>query len=124
VIGASARRHHWPVRYDEVAEVWRDGERRLAGSTPEVRPALERAVEEIVDELRRRLGSPFTTRELAELYGERGTDWCFDIAARVAPDTPSAWDVATVAGTAFARYAREAVDYRTPGRRPPGLEPD
>ena len=31
-------------------------------------------------------------------------------------ETPAAWDMTTVAGTAFARYAREAVDYAT-GRR-------
>ncbi len=47
---------------------------------------------------------------------EQGTDWCFDIATRVAPNTPAAWDLTTVAGAAFARYAREASDY-TIGRR-------
>ena len=40
----------------------------------------------------------------------------FDIATRVAPNTPAAWDLTTVAGSAFARYAREATDY-TIGRR-------
>ena len=62
-------------------------------------------------ELRRRLGGPFTTDELAALYGEQGTDWCFEIATRVAPNTPEAWDLTTVAGAAFARYVREASDY-------------
>jgi hypothetical protein len=34
----------------------------------------------------------------------------------VAPATPEAWGLTTVAGAAFARYAREAADYST-GRR-------
>jgi len=67
-------------------------------------------------ELRRRLGGSFTTQELASLYVEQGTDWCFQLATRVAPRTPSAWDVTTVAGAAFAQYAREASDYSV-GRR-------
>ena len=99
------------MRYDEARVLWREGERRLAGAEPQDRPALERVVDELVVELRRRLGGPFTTEELAALYSE-GTDWCFDIATRVTPDNPSAWDMTTVTGAAFARYAREASDYR------------
>ncbi len=72
---------------------------------------MERVVDALVDELRRRLGGPFTSDELARLYVEQGTDWAFDIATRVAPRTPEAWDMATVANAAFARYLREAVDY-------------
>ena len=72
--------------------------------------------DELVLELRRRLGGPFSVQELAQLYTDQGTDWCFDIATRVAPRTPAAWDLTTVAGAAFARYAREAVDYPI-GRR-------
>ena len=72
-------------------------------------------VDELVVELRRRLGGPFTADELARLYIEQGTDWCFDVAIRVAPRDPAAWDLPTVAGAAFARYLREASDY---GGRP------
>ncbi len=61
-----------------------------------VRPAMERVVDALVDELRRRLGGPFTSDELARLYVEQGTDWAFDIATRVAPRTPEAWDMTTV----------------------------
>jgi hypothetical protein len=100
-------------RYNDLIGLWRDGERRLAGAEPQDRPALERAVDEIVVELRRRLGGPFSTAELASLYSTQGTDWCFEIATRAAPGNPAAWDVTTVAGAAFARYAREASDYRT-----------
>ena len=65
----------------------------------------------VVDELRRRVGSSFTTDELARYYLDAGTDWIFDLATRVAPGNPEAWDLTTVAGAAFARYVRGASDY-------------
>ena len=102
--------------FEALSGHWQDGLRRLAEAPPSDRAATERVIEEIVLELRRRLGGPFSVQELARLYTEQGTDWCFDIAIRVAPTTPSAWDLTTVAGAAFARYAREAVDYPA-GRR-------
>ncbi len=77
--------------------------------------AMGRVTEAIHAELRRRLGGAFTTAELVDLY-ELGTDWCLDLAARVAPDAPWAWDSRTVADAAFARYVREALDYAG-GRR-------
>ncbi len=101
------------MRFDDVFSLWLDGERRLRQAEPDDRRAMERAIDVIVDELRRRLGGPFTTDELAGLYGAQGTDWAFDLATRAAPGTPAAWDMPTVAGAAFARYAREASDYRT-----------
>jgi hypothetical protein len=99
------------VRAEEVIGLWREGQRRLSQADPAERPALERVTDELVLELRRRLGGPFTTDELASLYSEQGTDWCFAIATRVAPSTPAAWDLTTVAGAAFSRYLREASDY-------------
>jgi hypothetical protein len=99
------------VRFDELIGLWQDGQRRLAEAEPSERLALERVRDEIVLELRRRLGGPFTTADLAALYTEQGTDWCFDLAVRVAPRTPAAWDMSTVAGAAFARFARQASDY-------------
>lgn len=101
------------MRFDDVFGLWLDGERRLNSAAPVDRPALDRATDAIVDELRRRVGGPFTTDELAALYGQQGTDWAFELATRVAPGNPAAWDMPTVAGAAFARYAREAIDYRT-----------
>jgi hypothetical protein len=100
------------MRFDQAIGLWRDGERRLAAADPADRQALERVRDELVYELRRRLGGSFTTDELATLYATEGTDWCFDIATRIAPGNPAAWDMPTVAGAAFARYAREASDYR------------
>jgi hypothetical protein len=99
------------VGFEDVIGMWREGQRRLSQADPAVRPGMERVIDALVDELRRRLGGPFTSDELARLYFEQGTDWAFDIAIRVAPRTPEAWDMTTVAGAAFARYLREAVDY-------------
>jgi hypothetical protein len=99
------------VRADEVIGLWREGERRLASAEPAERPPLERVRDAIVDELRRRLGGPFSSIELVTLYLNQGTDWCFDIATRVAPNDPQAWDLTTVAGAGFARFVREASDY-------------
>ncbi len=102
--------------FDDLIGLWQDGQRRLAQSDPGDRPVLERVINALVDELRHRLGGPFGVEELARLYVEQGADWCFDIAVRAAPNNPAAWDLTTVAGAAFARYAREANDYAG-GRR-------
>jgi hypothetical protein len=113
------------VDFHEANLLWREGESRLAAADPAERPALERVMAAIMAELRRRLGGPFSRQELADLYAAEGTDWCFGVATRVAPTTPAAWDLATVAGAAFGRYAREASDYRDSdvATRPPGMEP-
>jgi hypothetical protein len=104
-------------RFDQLMGLWREGERRVAEVDRADRAAVDRVVGEVVQELNRRLGGPFTTDELAALYLEQGTDWCFDLATRVAPRTPAAWDVTMVAGAAFARYARRASDYGGGRRR-------
>ena len=105
-----------PVRYEDLIGLWQEGQRRVDRADPADRAVMERVTEELVVALRRRLGGPFTVQELAALYIDGGTDWCFDIAVRVAPTRPAAWDMPTVAGAAYARYAREAIDYTT-GRR-------
>jgi hypothetical protein len=104
------------VRFEDVFGLWREGQARLADADPGVRPAMEQVVDELVLQLRRRLGGPFTTTELAAVYVDRGIDWCFDVAVRAAPGTPEAWDLTTVANAAFARYVREASDFAG-GRR-------
>ena len=103
-------------RYEDLIGLWQDGGSRLRALGSEERLIAERVVAAITEELRRRLGGLFSTDELAALYMAQGTDWCFDIAVRSAPSTPEAWDLTTVAGAAFAQYAREATDYST-GRR-------
>jgi hypothetical protein len=102
------------TRFENALFQWREGQRRLREAEPEDRRAMERASERIVDELRRRLGGPFTTAELADLY-DRGTGWAMDLAIAAAPDNPRAWE-SGVADAAFARYLREAADFAG-GRR-------
>ncbi|MCL2419555.1 MAG: hypothetical protein FWD04_09700 [Conexibacteraceae bacterium] len=97
--------------FDLLMGLWEDGQRRVAAAEGAEGRALERVVAEIVLDLRRRLGGKFTTDELAEYYLREGTDWCFQIAYSTAPGSPEAWDVGTVAGAAFARYVRRAVDW-------------
>jgi hypothetical protein len=99
------------VRFEDVAGLWEEGQRRLRDADPRLRPALERVIEAIVGELRRRLGGAFTAQELADFYARHGTEWCFEVAMRAAPGIPEAWDLATVAGAGYARYLRGASDF-------------
>jgi hypothetical protein len=95
-----------PYALENALYQWREGERRLAEFPELARADLERAVNAVVDELRKRLGSSFVLDELADLYGE-GTDWATQLAERLAAGT----DSATVVDAAFARYAREASNF-------------
>ena len=105
------------ITFEQLMALWQEGQDRLRAAEPYERGALERVVDAIVGELRHRLGGSFTTDELVKLYLEQGTDWCFEIAVAAAPGRPEAWDVATVSGAAFARYARSASDYGGGRRR-------
>jgi hypothetical protein len=109
--------------FDQLSALWLEGERRLRSAERADQRPLERVVDALVQELRHRLGGAFTTDELARLYIEQGIDWCFDIATRVAPATPSAWDLTTISGAAFARYARAASDFGGGRRRGEDLPP-
>ena len=104
------------MSFDTAADQWAAGLRRLEEAPPEQRPVLERVTRRIQDELRRRLGGPFTSEELADLY-DQGTGWTSDLAYALAPEQPHAWDVRVVADAAFARYLREATDYAGGTRR-------
>jgi hypothetical protein len=106
-----------PAAYDTAIHHWRRGESRLAGAPRERVRLLGRVTDELVAELRRRLGGRFSCEELAELY-ESGTAWCLQLAMEAAPDDPWAWDSGVVVDAAFARYLREACDYAG-GRRIP-----
>jgi hypothetical protein len=103
------------VPYESAQEQWLAGQQRLDEAFPEQQPTLERVTREVFNELRRRLGGPFTLDELAELYDE-GTGWATDLAVEVAPEEPFAWDARIVADAAFARYMRAATDFAG-GRR-------
>jgi hypothetical protein len=101
--------------FDTAMDQWQAGLRRLADAPPEQRATLERVTRRVGDELRRRLGGPFGTDELVELY-DRGTGWVTDIAVQTAPEQPYAWDERIVGDAAFGRYVREAGDFAG-GRR-------
>ena len=72
---------------------WEDGERRLRNADD---ASYRRATEELLEELRKRLGSRFTLDELADLYAS-------------GPDLGG--DPAWLVDAAFSRYAREASDF-------------
>jgi len=76
---------------------------------------LERVTDALVAQLRRRLGGRFATEELVGLYDD-GTTWCMQVAMKLAPEEPWAWEAGVVVDAAFARYLREAADYAG-GRR-------
>ena len=101
--------------FETAVEQWEAGLRRLEAAPFDERPVLELVARRVQDELRRRLGSTFTTEELAELY-DRGTGWVSDVAIATAPEAPFAWDVRVVGDAAFARYVRDAADFAG-GRR-------
>ena len=87
---------------------WHDGERKLRELAPDRRRPFDRVVENLVAELRRRLGGSFTAAELVELY-DRSNAWTMPIAIEVAPGEPAAWEQ-WVADAAFNRYLRDACD--------------
>jgi len=98
-----------PDAFLTAAHQWSEGERHVRGAPADRQRSLERIVERIHADLRRRLGSRFVTAELVALY-DQGTSWATEIATRTAPDDPDAWDP-RLADAAFARYVREASDY-------------
>jgi hypothetical protein len=103
------------VSFETASYQWQQGERRLRAEPAQRRAAMERVTGALVAELRRRLGGRFASDELVALY-ERGTSWCLQVAMKVAPEEPSAWDAGVVVDAAFGRYLREAADYAG-GRR-------
>jgi hypothetical protein len=106
------------MSFETALYQWQQGERRLRAAPGERAATLQRVTDALVVELRRRLGGRFSTAELVELY-EAGTAWCLQVAMRVAPEAPWAWEAGVVLDAAFARYLREAADYAG-GRREVG----
>lgn len=70
-----------------------------------------RIVDAVHDELRRRVGVTFRLADLAAVY-EGSSGWYLDLAARVAPREPDAWDPAVTLDGAFGMYQRHAADAR------------
>ena len=97
---------------DNALYQWEEGYRRLRELSEDPRRArlLNRAVEAVRDELRRRIGPTFSASELAELYGS-GTDWCLEAARRAAPMDAADLDPQAITDGAFYLYLRGARDY-------------
>ena len=72
------------MSYENAIYQWQQGERRLRAAPVERAVLLGRVSDEIVAELRRRLGGRFFTEELVELYGQ-GCAWCLQVAMKAAP---------------------------------------
>ena len=95
-----------PYAIENALFQWEEGERRIRGSEDPAGLQLENAVDVVLAELRRRLGSSFTLGELADHYAA-GVDWAHDLAGASLAGTDAGW----VVDAAFNRYAREASDY-------------
>jgi hypothetical protein len=91
---------------------WAEGTRRLAALALPARRRyiVELLVGEFDAEIVRRVGQSFDLAKLASVYAA-SEPWCLDVAQRVT-DEPWAYDLSVVAPAAFARVARDAVDYR------------
>jgi len=91
-----------------AAFAWEDGRERLAEPHP-LRPLRLRIADAVQEELRRRVGTAFTLAELARVYEDAST-WYLELAARLAPRQPEAWDPAVALDGAFGLHMRRATD--------------
>lgn len=91
---------------------WEDGYRRFQEEArdPVRADGLHLDLEAVTDELRKRLGSTFTVRELATVY--RHSDaWTRAAVAERAPAPGWPATLSIVEGAAFFLYSRGAFDY-------------
>jgi hypothetical protein len=91
---------------------WQDAFRRLdeEARDPGREEQLRRQLELVLGELRKRVGSTFTLRELAEEY-VRSDAWVRSVVAEGAPSPGWPRSLAVVEGAAFHVYSRGAQDY-------------
>ena len=99
------------VDLDLVRQQWREGSRRVeqARAEPLRHARLQRQVDLVNAELRRRVGQTFTLQELAGAYA-RADDWARALLEEARDDEPSP-EAATATDAAFHHYARLAMDY-------------
>jgi hypothetical protein len=97
---------------DNALYQWEEGSARLRelSGDPRMAGRVNRAVDAVRDELRRRIGPTFSTAELAELYS-RGTDWCLEAATRAGAVDTTDLDPQAITDGAFYRHLRGATDY-------------
>ncbi len=99
------------LEIENARREWEDGRRRLflVDDTGE-RERLLAQVEVVTEELRRRVGGPFTLAELTRAYA--GADsWSREIVSQRAPAPGWPRTLSLVEATAFQLYSRGAIDY-------------
>jgi hypothetical protein len=91
---------------------WEDGYRRFQEELrdPVRAEALHLELEAVTDEMRKRLGSTFTLRELSTEYGQADA-WAHAAVAERAPGPGWPATLSIVEGAAFFLYSRGALDY-------------
>jgi len=97
---------------DVVRSEWEDGYRRFRDLSRDHVAAerLNRQLEVVTDELRKRVGQTFTLEDLAARY-TAADEWVRDAVSERAPTPGWPRTLAIVQDTAFHLYQRGAVDY-------------
>ncbi len=108
---------HAEPRLQNAVFEWEDGYRRVeaARSDPARHRLIGRVVVAVEDELRKRLGSRFTVKELVALY-RNASDILLDVGMAALPPGTDFGDVSAAVDAAFYLYMREAADFA--GGRP------
>jgi hypothetical protein len=98
---------------DVVRREWAQGYRRFeAGSRePVVGDRLQRQLEIVTDELRKRIGQTFTLEQLAAAY-DNADDWARDVVSERAATPGWVRTLSMVEDAAFYLYQRGALDYK------------
>ena len=100
------------VAVETARAEWKEGHRRLeelASDRARYRRLLEQ-VEEVVDELSKRVGGTFTLAELADAYA-RADGWVREVVGERAPSAGWPRTLTIVENAAFHVYQRGALDY-------------
>ena len=98
---------------DVVRREWEQGYRRFeaASREPVAGDRLQRQLEVVTDELRKRIGQTFTLEQLAEAY-DNADDWARDVVSERAATPGWPRTLSMVEDAAFHLYQRGAVDYK------------
>jgi hypothetical protein len=97
---------------DVVRREWEQGYRRFetAAREPAAGDRLQRQLEVVTDELRKRVGQTFTLEQLAAAY-DVADDWARHVVSEHAATPGWPRSLAMVEDAAFYLYQRGAVDY-------------
>jgi hypothetical protein len=101
------------VSEELVQQEWEEGAKRLEAERSDRRryETLLRQIEVVSEELRKRVGSTYTLKELAGAYRE-AERWAREVVEERAPSPRWPRDLALVLAAAFHAYQRGASDYQ------------